>query len=81
MHQSSHLSQIIASYELYMNIMGDHISTGKLFPSSVIQYHIISLASVFAFIVVRYNVYTILYIFKFWNIIRKLQMNKKIKIK
>jgi len=38
-HHSSHLSQIIASYELYINIMGDHISTGKLFPSLVIQYH------------------------------------------
>jgi len=36
---TSHLSQIIASYELYMNIMVDHISTGKLFPFLVIQYH------------------------------------------
>jgi len=39
LHHSSHLSQIIASYELYMNIMGDLISTGKLFPSVLIQYH------------------------------------------
>jgi len=53
--------KVIASYELYMNIMSDHVSTGKLFPSLLIQYPFISsIGLVIALIVIRYDVHNVI---------------------